>query len=171
MEYAVIYESQTGNTRRVAEAIFKSLHSDHKQLYNLERVQNVKADVYFVGFGVRNNGCSMKVIDCLEQINDGRIALFGTCGYPATEQYRGKVAKMMDIWLPTEAEYLGLFLCQGRIPDYQQEKWRQNSEIYRPQMEELFQMADSHPDRDDIAAACAFAEQIQRKVEPAAAKD
>lgn len=166
MEYAVIYESQTGNTKKIAEAIFKSLHTDHKQLYNVDHLQDSpSADVYFVGFGVRNNGCSMKIINCLEEINDGRIALFATCGYPATEKYKGKVAKMVDIWLPTEAEYLGLFLCQGRIPDYQQDKWRQGAQSYQPQLEEVFQMADSHPDHDDINAACEFAAKIQKQVE------
>ena len=166
MEYAVIYESRTGNTRRIAEAIFQSLHTDHKQLYNAEHLHEVPhADVYFMGFGVRNGSCPMKIINCLDAVPDGKIALFATCGFPVTDRYRAKIAGMMDIWLPEDAEYLGLYLCQGRIPDYQQEAWLESAQSGRDRMEEAFRMADSHPDHDDINAAAAFAARVQKQAE------
>ena len=41
--------------------------------------------------------------------------MFVTCGYVPTEQYKEKLEKALEVWYPDEGEYLGMFLCQGRV--------------------------------------------------------
>ena len=116
MKYAVIYRSRSGNTRLLAEEIYHALDvkEDDKAMVDLgETAEIPEADVYFIGFAVHNNLCSMKVLDCFEKISHGKFALFATCGYLPIEKYKANLEKYLDAWLPEEAEYLGMFLCQG----------------------------------------------------------
>ncbi len=165
MRYAVIYQSASGNTKQIAEAIYKSIKSDSKQLYNLDRLKGFPtADVYLIGCSIRNNTYSMALLNALDEIQGGKLAVFATCGYPTTEAYRSKLAKALDIWVPEHVENLGLFLCQGRIAEHQKERWLAAIPDHRTQLEQIYAGAESHPDREDIREACRFAAYIQERV-------
>ena len=162
MRYAVIYQSASGNTKRIAEAIYKSIKSESKQLYNLEGLNEIPlADVYLIGCSIRNNTYSMALLDALDEITYGKVAVFATCGYPTTESYRNRLAKALDIWMPDGVENLGLFLCQGRIAEHQKERWLAAIPDHRSQLEQIYAEAESHPDREDIRQACEFAARVQ----------
>ena len=51
MKYAVVYISETGNTKELAENIFASLPENDKVIENAKTMNELpKADFYFVGF-------------------------------------------------------------------------------------------------------------------------
>ena len=53
LDYLVVYESETGNTKKIATEIFASLPGMSKDLINLhERTDFPEAKIYFVGFCV-----------------------------------------------------------------------------------------------------------------------
>lgn len=164
MRYAVLYQSGSGNTKRIAEAIYKSIKSESKQLYNLESLKSFpQADVYLIGCGIRNNTYSMALLNALDEIHSGKVAVFATCGYPITQAYRDRLTKALDIWMPDGAENLGLFLCQGRIAEHQKERWLAAIPDHRSQLEKIYAEAESHPDREDIWQACEFAAHVQEQ--------
>lgn len=116
MKYAVIYQSKSGNTKMLGEEIFNALDSKKKEIYDIDEGKEIPdADVYFVGFGIHNNSCSMDIVDCMEGIGMAKLALFSTCGYMPTDKYKEKLEKNLEVWLPEDAEYIDMFLCQGNV--------------------------------------------------------
>jgi flavodoxin len=163
MTYAVIYKSESGNTGKIANEIYNAIQSSQKVLCNLEQMTELpKADVYFIGFGIHNMTCGMDVIDLMERIPEGKIALFSTCGSPVSEEYQKKIEKNVKVWIPDELTYLGLFLCQGRTSRRQQRDWLEKSPAHQMQLKRMFELGSSHPDEADFAHAAEFASGIER---------
>ena len=166
MTYAVIYQSETGNTEEVAHEIFNGLSGKEKSIFNLEEITALpEADVYFIGFGIYNNTCSMKVIDCLDGIERGKIALFATCGFTPTARYKDTIEHGMEVWLPEDAEYLGMYLCQGMVMDEQRAIMKEKLPEAADKMDQMFKKGTSHPDEEDLQAAARFAQRIQQEME------
>ena len=155
LEYAVLYQSETGNTRQVAAEIFEAIPSDCKDLINLCECRQVpEANVYFVGFGVHKGTCGRKVIDCLSQLSNKKVVLFATCGAKPLEEYRKTVENNVVAWLEDDNEYLGMFMCQGKMlmevrKKYEESQTPENmSHIKR--MIENFDEAMLHPNVEDL---------------------
>ncbi len=165
LEYAVIYQSITGNTEKVAKVVFEAIESDNKHLVKIGEADRIPyADVYFVGFNIHNDNCSIEVIDCLEQITNGYIALFSSCGYFPTKEYIKRLENKFKVWLPEEAEYMGMFVCQGCVQEEQKvimlDNMRNNVEV----LSHMFEIGDTHPDNNDLEEAARFSKGVQLKV-------
>jgi flavodoxin len=161
MKYAVIYYSETGNTKSVAERIYATIDSSDKIMVNLKEEADVpKADMYFVGFPIKQKNCPMQIVDALEQIESGKIVLFATCAMNPTEKYKGKLEKALAIWMPDDVEYLGMFLCQGRTTKAQKEAFYNASPEYKDKMKEMFDEGDYHPNSVDLDNAEKFVKTI-----------
>ncbi len=165
MKYAVLYQSKSGNTRLLAEEIFNSINSEEKEIYDIDEGNEIpKADVYFVGFGIHNNSCSMDIVECMESIGIGKLALFVTCGYIPTDKYKEKLEKNLEVWLPEEAEYLDMFLCQGNVEFDRRQIMISQMPHLEDKLRQVFSMGCSHPNEDDLRAVSDFATRIQKQV-------
>jgi flavodoxin len=161
MKYAVIYDSETGNTEKIAEQIYAAIDSSDKEFINLKtETQIPEADLYFVGFPIHKKSCSMKVMEALEQIENGKIALFATCGMKPTEKYKQKLEDSLSIWVSDDAEYLGMFLCQGKTTQEQKDYFYNTNPEYKAQIKEMLEEGNHHPDGDDFEEAVLFAKNI-----------
>lgn len=166
MRYAVIYQSKSGNTRLLAEQIYETLNTEEKEIIDIDITTEIPdADVYFVGFGIHNRFCSMDVLDTLEQISGGQIALFATCGYLPTEQYKVNLETHMEAWLPEDADYLGMFLCQGTVEMDRRKIMIGQMPSKEKELEHMFELGSVHPDQEDITSITDFAIDIQTQVE------
>jgi flavodoxin len=161
MKYAVIYYSESGNTEMLAKQIYTVIDSNEKILIDLNEQEQIPcADVYFVGFPIRQNNCSIKVVDALEQIETGKLMLFATCGLTPTEAYKQKLEETLCIWLPEEIEYLGMFLCQGRMVETQREYFYHSNIEYQEKLEDMFYEGENHPDKEDLEAVVRYVKNI-----------
>ncbi len=161
MKYVVLYQSNSGNTEKIARAIFDSIESEAKELIDIYDVEAIpESDVYFVGFAVYNQSCSLSVMECLSNIERGKIALFSTCGFYPTERYKENIEKNMYAWINEDVEYMGMYLCQGRMQASQQEQFVKEASKVESAMREIFNEGESHPDQDDIRGAELFADSI-----------
>jgi flavodoxin len=161
MRYAVIYYSETGNTKLIADKIYATIDSDDKVIVDLKEDNEIpEADIYFVGFPIHQKNCSMYIVDALEQIEGGMVALFATCGMNPTEKYKKKLEDALAVWLPDEAEYLGMFLCQGRITKAQKDVFYNSSPEYKDKMKEMFDEGDYHPNSTDLDSVADFTQNI-----------
>lgn len=166
MKYAVIYQSKSGNTKLLAEQIYRTLDTETKEIMDIDKISLIpEADVYLVGFGIHNHMCSIDVLDIIEQITDGKIALFATCGYAPTDQYKANLQKYMEPWLPDDAEYLGMFLCQGNVEADRQKIMMAQMPNKEKELQQMFMLGSSHPDQVDIEAVIDFTVKIQAEAE------
>lgn len=163
MTYAIIYQSESGNTRKIAETIYDSIQAKEKQLISLNESREVpRADVYLIGGGVHDGTLSLDLLDCLDEIEGGKIALFLTCGFLPTDQYKERLEKAMAVWLPDEAQYLGMFLCQGAVGEVQQKRMREKMPEVAQKLVRMFEMGNGHPDEEDMEKAREFARCIEK---------
>jgi len=165
MKYTVIFYSETGNTEKISQEIFDALKTDEKELINLGNQTYIpQSDVYIIGFPVQRQTCSIKIIECLEDITSGKIALFATCGLYPNEKYREKIEDTVSVWLPDNTEYLGMFMCQGRTSDSQKDYFYELYNRYPNKISEMLSDGDSHPDKNDMSSAAMFARKIEEAV-------
>jgi len=151
----VTYFSQTGNTKKVAEAIFDEIQGEKeikpiKEAGDLGRCQRV-----FIGFPVHSHSVPYPVEAFLKSIPEGRkIALFSTHGSVAGSSLSRQALEHASI-LVSKAKLVGTFSCRGKVS-------MQALEILMksPEHEAWTDMAASaatHPDEHDLAEARAFA--------------
>ena len=165
MKYAVIYQSKSGNTRLIAEQIYGALNTEDKTIVDIDTEQDIPAaDTYLIGFGIHGYSCSMDIADVFEQITGGKYAVFVTCGYVPTEQYKENLEKALEVWYPDEGEYLGMFLCQGRVEPYRRKIMISQMPSKEKEMQQMFRLGDSHPDEEDLENAIDFAIKIQAEI-------
>lgn len=160
MKYQVVYESLSGNTALVAQAIADALPTEQTELINFQAQTPTKcANVYFIGFAVRHGICSLEMLNFLGTLDNKTIFLFATCGlYPDSTA----LERAIRPFLPDTCRYLGLHLCQGAISDTGvqalKRRFSANSDQLSPQhLESLFTDAACHPNENDLYSAKSFA--------------
>ena len=88
LDYLVLYQSGSGNTKKIAASIFSRLPGNSKDLIDIDTDKTIpEANVYFIGFCVHRGSCSMEVSDFLSDLSGKQIALFGTCGMGDSPEY------------------------------------------------------------------------------------
>lgn len=116
MKALVAYMSKTGNTKKVAEAIFAALDCQ-KEIMPIDQVVDISAyDVSFLGFPIERFGPGPKTVRFLqEHCQPGRdVALFVTHAAPED-------APELPEWLQgfrtaaAGANIVGMFDCQGQL--------------------------------------------------------
>lgn len=116
MKVLVAYLSKTGNTKKVAEAIFQEI-SDEKEMKPIDKVGSIEGyDIAFLGFPIHAMGPDKKTVELLEKhcINGRNVALFIT--HMAPED-----AQELPTWLDKfrqaacGANVVDMFDCQGQV--------------------------------------------------------
>ena len=116
MKVLVAYMSKTGNTRKVAEAIFGEIN-DEKEMKPIDAVDSIEGyDVAFLGFPIHQMGPDKKTVKLLEKhcINDRNVVLFITHAAPED-------SPDLPPWLEKfrraarGANVVDIFDCQGQL--------------------------------------------------------
>lgn len=165
MDYMVVYSSRTGNTKQIAKEIFGALPGMSKDMQNIEEYSGKDADTFFVGFWANRGTCDMSVIDLISDLHGKKIALFGTCGFGGDEEYYKTIEQKVSVFIPDDCEYLGIFMCQGKMPMQVRKKYEismedQKQEAWRKKMLQNFDEALFHPNETDFEHARAFVNSV-----------
>jgi hypothetical protein len=120
-----------------------------------------------VGFWNNRGTCKTEVLDFLSDLHGKRVALFGTCGLSGNKEYFKQVEKQVAVFLPDDNEYLGCFLCGGRMAPRVLEKYRQMQAIHdTPQIRAMISAYEDgmlHPNEQDFKDAVEFVESALKK--------
>ena len=162
MKALVTYYSQTGNTEKIARAIYEAIHFE-KELLPIRDIKSVQGyDVIFAGFPVQAHSVPAAFLPFFKKLPAGqKIALFCTHG-----SLRGghlpKQAIEHAIGLASRMKILGTFCVRGEV----------NPKV----IDSLVNMAATsgmgrrgvgacdHPDEADLADAKAFAKSVLAKL-------
>ena len=112
----VAYMTSTGNTKKVAEAIYGEITAE-KEIKPIGEVQDIAGyDLAFLGFPTHGYGPDKKTRETLARhcTNGRKVALFVTHGAPETEpEVQEYLAKFKQA--AAGAEIVGMFDCQGQL--------------------------------------------------------
>lgn len=168
-DYIVLYDSSTGNTKKLATEIFTSLPGRDKDLLPINEYRpDHTADIYFIGFRTNRGSCSVEMMDFLSTLHEKKIALFGTCGMGDSPIYYNDIIRRVSVWLPDDNEFLGSFMCLGKMPikirKYYEDSYAEAEN--KGQVARLLHYYDEamiHPNHTDFDNAADFARGIIEK--------
>ncbi len=116
MKVLVAYMSSTGNTKKVAEAIYDEIPCE-KEIKPIREVADIGAyDLTFLGFPTHQYGPDKKTKEYMaKHCRDGRkVALFVThCAPEGVPELAGWMAKFKEA--AAGANLVGFFDCQGQL--------------------------------------------------------
>jgi len=161
MKVLVTYYSDTGNTKKIASAIYDAIDADKE----IETVQDAKVatgfDLIFCGFPVHAHSVPSKAIDFIKQLPQGqKVAFFSTHG----SQRGGQLPKQAfehAISLAIKSNILGHFGSRGQVNQKVIDMLLKSPE-HKAWGEEA-QSAIGHPDEHDLADAKKFAMEMVAK--------
>ncbi len=164
MRALVAYYSQTGNTKKVADAIFAALQGD-KEIKRLEDVADLEGyDLVFVGFPIHAHGPAAAAKEFLEAHSQGHaLALFITHASPENAP---DVSHMIQrcVNATAGALVLGVFNCQGELAPEVMERLLQSSHSEMRMFGEQGNYTKGQPDAGRLERAASFAREIVAKV-------
>ena len=158
----VTYQSQTGNTKKVAAAIYEAL-PEPKEMKPLQEAQSLEEyDLIFLGFPVHGSGPNPKAKSYLENNTKGKqIALFVTHAAPEeAPEMPESIQKFCDA--AGEADIVDVFHCQGQLSSIVKTVMRFAPD---PQIREWARMDNSkgQPDASRLEKAAYFAKKVLEK--------
>lgn len=163
MKVLVAYMSETGNTKKVAEAIFDTIEvkKEIKQLSEIDGVDGY--DLLFVGFPIQAFGPAPQAKQFMEtKISGKKVALFAT--HAATED-----SEDLPPWLEAcetaaaSAEIVGFFNCQGELAEHIMEMLKLSDDPKLKKFGEIGSASKGQPDASRLARAREFAKQMTSK--------
>lgn len=160
MKSLILYSSQSGNTLKLAKAIYDNIHGE-KDIYPIEDApaSGVNYDLVALGFWLQAGKPDPKAAAFLEKCQpQAKVFLFATHG-AAKGSDHAKAAMDHAIGLVNGARIIGTFSCQGEVNPKVLEKVRQK-DTPPPWIKDA-DTAVGHPDDSDMEELVALVKQLR----------
>lgn len=158
MTCAIVYSSQTGNTKQLAEAVRASLGEQTCLYMGPPDDRALTADRLYVGFWTDKGTCDAATAGFLSKVSGKEVFLFGTAGFGGEPAYFESILSRVAQCLGQGNTLIGSFMCQGRMPMAVRERYEKMcsapSSPGMPdpkKMLENFDRALQHPDAEDLS--------------------
>ena len=172
MKVLIIHVSQTGNTEKIASAIYEEVSlSNEVIICKLDEVDPDSINTYdqvFLGSPIHAGKIAKEVQDFLTklpQLPGMRLAGFIT--HAATAYPKQTLEQMtqsfVEICRDKDMEYLGCFNCQGYLADFMHEAVQKMQKASDAEWQEKVKRMTGHPNADDEADAKAFARESLKR--------
>ena len=154
--YSIIYSSKTGNTKKLAEAIYNTLPQNKCDYYGtVDKIDDVLSNVIYIGFWTEKGNADHLTIDFLNKLKNKKIFLFGTAGYGESEKYFEGIINNVKKNIDSSNTIIGTFMCQGKMPlsvreRYEKMREQNNISLNIDKLIANFDKAFSHPNKEDL---------------------
>lgn len=164
MKALVTYYSETGNTEKLANAIYEGIEHSEKEIFPIAEVKEVKGyDLVFLGFPVMASSVPARAEQFLKGLPEGtNLAVFATHGSLRGGQLAVTAFDYAMSLAPT-CKVVGTFGCRGKVKDSVIQALLKKPE-HKAWAEEAQSSAYGHPDEADLADGRDFAGRMETKV-------
>ena len=163
MKTLVAYLSQTGNTKRVAEAIYSEIPGQ-KELKELGELEDLdEYELSFIGLPVHAGNPAVAAKEFLEKNGSGKkIALFVTHAAPEDAE---DVPGILDACrkAAANADLVGFFDCQGELDDNVRDFLLKSDSPKHQEFGKMAHLTKGQPDETRLEKAKAFARDVMEK--------
>ena len=169
MKVLVTYFSQTGNTEKIAQAIYEeALTANEASILKLEEVTPdtiTGYDVIFIGTPLQAGDLARPVQEFLARMQSGsgqRIACFITHAAPAYPQQDidNFTEPIKAVCRKNNMNYTGCFDCQGFLTEELHEFIKERQGASDEEWAEKVRQMSGHPDAKDLEMARSFAKKV-----------
>ncbi|MBW2062424.1 MAG: flavodoxin [Deltaproteobacteria bacterium] len=169
MKVLVTYFSQTGNTEKIATAIYEEASQANEA--ELKKLEDVSAgdlagcDFIFIGSPIHASNLAGPIKEFLSGIQAGssqKMAGFITHFAPAyPEQALDKYTEPITTACQEKGiEYKGSFDCQGALTESLHEMVKKRQNLTDEQWEGMVKQMTGHPNEEDVAKAKEFVKNV-----------
>ena len=160
----LIYSSKTGNTKKLAETVHSKL-SGFCDFSDIDHAPDPgKYSWIIIGFWVDRGTADKKTLNLLNKIKNKPIVCIGTLGASPESEHAVKVRQTIAEIAGKENEYLGCFLCQGKISQELIQKFEQlppgNPHSVTEEKRKRYEEAAKHPNDADFEACHIFCRKV-----------
>lgn len=159
MKTTIIYSSKTGNTKKIADQIKRSIANfEAVDMYPVEEVLENKSLVELseklaIGYWNDKGTADGKILELSKIVENKTLILFGTQGaYPESEHGLKCIENVNGLF--TGNNILGHFLCQGKIDENLTKMFENLPEDHPHYMNEerreRHKIASLHPNEEDL---------------------
>ena len=146
--WLVVYSSLTGNTQKIAEAIFQVLPAG-SEIYSVENAPSPDGyENVAIGFWTKKGTADDKAAEYLQKVTNANVFIFATMGSYADTDYAQTVLTRGEALLGEGCTVLGKFICQGKLSPERLENAKKRG--VTPEREKRWQDASTHPDEQDV---------------------
>lgn len=154
--YSIIFSSNTGNTKQLAEAIRDALPAEQCDYFGDCSIESPESELLYIGFWTNKGVADDAAMSLLQKLRGKRIFLFGTAGFGTSEEYFDGVLDRTKAALDESNTVVGAYMCQGKMPQDVRERYvRMKEQPDHPanldMLIENFDLALTHPDANDLA--------------------
>ncbi len=156
----ITYFSETGNTKIIAEAIFKTVDGEKiiKPINELLDNELERYSLIFIGFPIHSHSVPFPIEAALKNIPPNKkIAFFSTHGALTGNRLAREALEHASV-ITSKAKLLGTFTCRGKVSPEALEVLEKSPE--HKAWAEMAVSADTHPDENDMEDAASFARWI-----------
>lgn len=160
MKVLVTYMTQTGNTKKIADAIYESIDED-KDIKDIKEVNSLEGyELAFIGFPIHQFNAPDEVKNFLSNNTSGKdIALFITHGVPEDfEQISDWISKAKEA--AKGANIVDVFQCQGEVSQEIMDMLQNSDDPQMRQFAELVSTGKGQPDETKVEKAKGFANDV-----------
>ena len=159
MKSLIVYASQSGNTKKLAMALYANLKGE-KTIHPVDQAPDPNGyDLVLVGFWLQAGKPEPKTAEFLKRLDKTPVFLFATHGAaPDSEHAANAMAFAASLAAP--AKITGSFSCQGEVNPRVLEKVKAKPEP--PAWIDDAPSAVGHPDQQDIDAFLKAFKQAQK---------
>ena len=87
MSYSIVYSSQTGNTKQLAETLRETLPQEGCRYFGTPAEAAAEADTLYVGFWTDRGHADADCNAFLKTLRGKKVFLFGTAGFGGSAEY------------------------------------------------------------------------------------
>ena len=138
--YSILFCSLTGNTKKLADAIYETLPKDKCDYFGTNDSQVPQSDVCYIGFWTDKGNADQKTLELLSKLKNKKIFLFGTAGFGGSDAYFEKILGQVKQSIDASNTVIGEYMCQEN-PEHPA-----NLDL----LIQNFDRALSHPDSEDL---------------------
>jgi flavodoxin len=163
MKVIVTYMSQTGNTKKVAEAIFQEIKGK-KEIKPMSEVNSLDGyDLAFIGLPIQAHQPAGDAKSFLEGRTKGKnIALFVTHGSPEDNPEVKEWLNLCKV-AAAGAKILGVFDCQGELSQIIADRMLNSGKPDMVEAAKQHSRTVGQPDAERLKKARSFAREIMKK--------
>ncbi|MDO5088788.1 MAG: flavodoxin family protein [Leptotrichiaceae bacterium] len=158
----IIYSTLTGNTRKIAEAVYDALNDDEKEILDVKEAVNIdtfeKYDKIIFGYWVDKGDADERIKKVMERVKNKIVGTFGTLGAEPESEHAKKCVEKVRIFLEKNGNNVQReFICRGAIDPKLLDKFRKmgmsGHHKATPENEKRWAEAAKHPDEKDCKNA------------------
>lgn len=166
MNTLIAYSSRTGNTKKVAEAIYAAVAGPAVLLEAGALPEDISMyDLVFAGFWADRGTADKEGADLLRRLRQKRVAVFATCGVYADSAHARDCLAHGAALLSEDCLLLGSWICQGKVDPQvirmMAAMFPRGPHSMTQERVARLEEAKKHPDAEDLRRAGRWARGIQ----------